>query len=74
MEIIYDADTISYRDLLEFFFQIHDPTTPNQQGDEKGRYVRSAIFYTSEGQARLTLTPSRTWMRPAVARKGTLSR
>jgi peptide-methionine (S)-S-oxide reductase len=53
VEIIYDADTISYRDLLEFFFQIHDPTTLNQQGDEAGRYVRSAIFYTSEGQ-RLT--------------------
>lgn len=53
VEIIYDAHTISYRDLLEFFFQIHDPTTPNQQGDEVGRYVRSAIFYTSEGQ-RLT--------------------
>src|SRR5579863_2383591 len=53
VEIIYDADTISYRDLLEFFFQIHDPTMLNQQGDEIGRYVRSAIFYTSEVQ-RLT--------------------
>jgi peptide-methionine (S)-S-oxide reductase len=50
VEIIYDADTTSYRDLLEFFFQIHDPTTLNQQGDEAGRYVRSAIFYTSEEQ------------------------
>jgi peptide-methionine (S)-S-oxide reductase len=36
--------------LLEFFFQIHDPTTPNRQGDEVGRYVRSAIFYTSDEQ------------------------
>jgi peptide-methionine (S)-S-oxide reductase len=53
VRVIFDADTISYRDLLEFFFQIHDPTTLNQQGDEAGRYVRSAIFYRSEGQ-RLT--------------------
>jgi peptide-methionine (S)-S-oxide reductase len=53
VEITYDADTISYRDLLEFFFQIHDPTTLNQQGDKVGSYVRSAIFYTSEEQ-RLT--------------------
>src|ERR1700722_13769178 len=53
VEIIYDAYTVSYRDLLEFFFQIHDPTTLNPQGDEVGRYVRSAIFYTSKGQ-RLT--------------------
>jgi peptide-methionine (S)-S-oxide reductase len=53
VEVIYDADTLSYRDLLEFFFQIHDPTTLNRQGDEVGRYVRSAIFYTNEEQ-RLT--------------------
>jgi peptide-methionine (S)-S-oxide reductase len=53
VEVVFDADTLSYRDLLEFFFQIHDPTTLNQQGDEVGRYVRSAIFYTSEEQ-RLT--------------------
>ena len=53
VEVVYDADTLSYRDLLEFFFQIHDPTTLNRQGDEVGRYVRSAIFYTSEEQ-RLT--------------------
>ena len=53
VEVVYDADTLSYRDLLEFFFQIHDPTTLNRQGDEVGRYVRSAIFYTNEEQ-RLT--------------------
>ena len=53
VEVVYDADTLSYRDLLEFFFQIHDPTTLNRQGDEAGRYVRSAIFCTSEEQ-RLT--------------------
>jgi len=50
VEITYDADTVSFRDLLEFFFQIHDPTTLNRQGDEEGRYVRSAIFYTIEEQ------------------------
>jgi peptide-methionine (S)-S-oxide reductase len=53
VEVVYDADTLSYRDLLEFFFQVHDPTTLNRQGDEVGRYVRSAIFYNSEEQ-RLT--------------------
>ena len=53
VEVVYDADTVSCRDLLEYFFQIHDPTTLNRQGDEVGRYVRSAIFYTSEEQ-RLT--------------------
>jgi peptide-methionine (S)-S-oxide reductase len=53
VEVIYDSDNLSYRDLLEFFFQIHDPTTLNRQGDEVGRYVRSAIFYTNEEQ-RLT--------------------
>jgi len=55
VEIIYDADTLSYRDLLEFFFQIHDPTTLNRQGDEAGRGVRSAVFYTSEEQKRTAL-------------------
>jgi peptide-methionine (S)-S-oxide reductase len=50
VEVVYDADILSYRDLLELFFQIHDPTTVNQQGDELGRYVRSAIFHTSEEQ------------------------
>jgi peptide-methionine (S)-S-oxide reductase len=53
VEIVYDADATSYRDVLEFFFQIHDPTTLNQQGNETGRSVRSAIFYTCEEQ-RLT--------------------
>jgi peptide-methionine (S)-S-oxide reductase len=53
VEVVFDPATVSYRELLEFFFQIHDPTTLNRQGDELGRYVRSAIFYTSEEQ-RLT--------------------
>jgi peptide-methionine (S)-S-oxide reductase len=50
VEVVFDADTLSYRDLLESFFQIHDPTTLNRQGDEVGSYVRSAIFFTSEEQ------------------------
>ena len=43
----------SFRDLLEFFFQIHDPTTPNRQGNDRGASYRSAIFYTSEEQRRV---------------------
>jgi peptide-methionine (S)-S-oxide reductase len=50
VEVVYDPAILSYRDLLELFFQIHDPTTLNRQGNEVGRYVRSAIFYTSEQQ------------------------
>ena len=50
IEIIYHPDEISFRDLLEFFFQIHDPSTANQQGNDKGKSYRSAIFYTSPEQ------------------------
>ena len=50
IEITYDPDVISYRDLLEFFFQIHDPTTPNRQGNDRGLSYRSAIYYINEGQ------------------------
>jgi peptide-methionine (S)-S-oxide reductase len=50
IEILFDASTLSYRQLLEFFFQIHDPTTLNRQGNDRGASYRSAIFYTSEEQ------------------------
>src|SRR5690606_7992307 len=50
IEIVFDPQVIGFRDLLEFFFQIHDPTTPNRQGNDRGTSYRSAIFYTSEDQ------------------------
>jgi peptide-methionine (S)-S-oxide reductase len=50
IEIVFDPDKLSFRMLLEFFFQIHDPTTPNRQGNDRGMSYRSAIYYTSENQ------------------------
>jgi peptide-methionine (S)-S-oxide reductase len=50
IEVVFDPDEISYRTLLEFFFQIHDPTTADRQGNDRGRSYRSAIYYTSEDQ------------------------
>ena len=53
IEIIFDPQTISYRKLLEFFFQIHDPSTLNRQGNDLGTSYRSAIFYTSDAQKQI---------------------
>ena len=50
IEVMFDDDVISYRDLLELFFQIHDPTTLNRQGNDRGLSYRSAIYYVDEGQ------------------------
>ena len=50
IEIVFDPNILSYRKLLEFFFQIHDPTTLNRQGNDRGTSYRSAIYYTSEEQ------------------------
>ncbi len=50
IEIVFDPAVLSYRQLLEFFFQIHDPTTLNRQGNDRGASYRSAIYVTSEAQ------------------------
>ena len=55
IEIMFDPDVISYRELLEFFFQIHDPTTPNRQGNDRGASYRSAIYFVDEDQKRVAL-------------------
>ena len=53
IEIVFDPARTSYRTLLEFFFQIHDPTTKNRQGNDMGTSYRSAIYPTSEEQRRI---------------------
>ena len=53
IEIVFDPRVISFRDLLEFFFQIHDPSTRDRQGNDIGTSYRSAIFYTSPEQERV---------------------
>ena len=55
IEILYDPEVTDYRTLLEFFFQIHDPTTPMRQGNDTGPSYRSAIYYTSEAQKQVAL-------------------
>jgi peptide-methionine (S)-S-oxide reductase len=53
IEIIFNPQILSYRRLLEFFFQVHDPSTRNRQGNDMGSSYRSAIYYTSEEQKRV---------------------
>src|SRR5215210_4317120 len=53
IEIVFDPEQVSYRDLLELFFQIHDPTTRNRQGNDIGMSYRSAIFYADDEQRRV---------------------
>jgi peptide-methionine (S)-S-oxide reductase len=55
IEIIFDPEKLSYRKLLEFFFQIHDPTTRNRQGNDVGTSYRSAIFYVDDNQKEIAL-------------------
>ena len=55
IEIVFNPQRISYRQLLEFFFQIHDPTTRNRQGNDVGTSYRSAIFFTNDQQRQIAL-------------------
>ncbi|MDV4144573.1 MULTISPECIES: peptide-methionine (S)-S-oxide reductase MsrA [Shimia] len=55
IEILFDPAKISYREILEFFFQIHDPTTENRQGNDLGMSYRSAIYYVNEDQKAVAL-------------------
>lgn len=53
IEVVFDPAQLSYRSLLEFFFQVHDPSTRNRQGNDRGMSYRSAIYYTSPEQERI---------------------
>ncbi|MAY42551.1 MULTISPECIES: peptide-methionine (S)-S-oxide reductase MsrA [unclassified Neptuniibacter] len=55
IEILFNSDLISYRTVLEFFFQIHDPTTSNRQGNDQGMSYRSAIYFVDETQKQTAL-------------------
>ncbi|ORM36559.1 peptide-methionine (S)-S-oxide reductase MsrA [Williamsia sp. 1135] len=55
LEVEFDPEQTSFRDLLEFFFQIHDPSTKNRQGNDRGASYRSAIFYTDDQQKQVAL-------------------
>jgi len=55
IEIVFDPDRTTYRQLLELFFQIHDPTTPNRQGNDRGSSYRSAIYYENEQQKQIAV-------------------
>lgn len=55
IEILFNSDLISYRNLLELFFQIHDPTTVNRQGNDCGMSYRSAIYFVDEAQKQTAL-------------------
>jgi peptide-methionine (S)-S-oxide reductase len=55
LEVVFNPDKLSYRDLLEFFFQAHDPSTPDRQGNDMGASYRSGIYYASEEQKQMAL-------------------
>lgn len=72
VRLVYDPAVVSYRDVLEVFFNIHDPTTLNRQGNDVGTQYRSAIFYHDEEQKRIAeqviaaLDGARLWRDPVV--------
>ena len=72
IKITFDPARISYEDILEFFFKIHDPTTLNRQGNDVGTQYRSAIFYHNDEQRRIAeevkakVSKSGAWKRPVV--------
>ncbi len=72
VEIEYDTEKTSYKNLLDFFFQIHDPTTLNQQGNDKGVSYRSAIFYGNEEEKKEAeafikiVNKSKRWQNPVI--------
>ncbi len=72
LEITYNVDVISYQGVLDFFFRIHNPTTVNQQGNDRGTSYRSAIFYQNEdeklqSEAMITIVnQSGRWPTPVV--------
>jgi peptide-methionine (S)-S-oxide reductase len=53
LEVVFDPRQVSYRQILEFFFQIHDPSTANRQGNDRGTSYRSGIYYLSDEQKRM---------------------
>lgn len=55
VQIVYDASKVSYEDILRYFFRLHDPTTQNRQGNDRGTQYRSAIFYHDEQQKEIAL-------------------
>ncbi|WP_417736785.1 peptide-methionine (S)-S-oxide reductase MsrA [Rosistilla oblonga] len=55
IEVNFDPSQTNFRKLLEFFFQVHDPTTPNRQGNDIGSSYRSAIYYTNDDQKRVAI-------------------
>ena len=72
VEITYDPHVVSYKQLLDFFFQIHNPTTLNQQGNDRGTSYRSAIFYSTPEERQLAeemiliVNASKRWDNPVV--------
>ena len=76
IEVVFDPAKLSYRELLEFFFQIHDPTTKNRQGNDLGASYRSGIYYLSDEQRRVAedtiadVDASGLWPGPVVTEVG----